>query len=83
MLKTPSLPNHNGSLQVRVRIDGRCAWINCLGYGSDRVAVAKAEAVSARNWSDFQLGIFDRSLMAYRPLINGKGAGLLSAVRRQ
>jgi hypothetical protein len=38
--KPPSLRNNNGSLQVRVRIDGRDAFINRLGRWSDPVAVA-------------------------------------------
>ena len=81
MLKPPSLRNNNGSLQVRVRIDGRDAFINRLGRWSDPVAVARAQAISAQIWSDFQQGTFDRSLMAYQPLINGKEVGLLEALR--
>jgi len=45
------------------------------------VAVAKAQAISAQIWSDYQQGSFDRSLMAYQPLINGKEVGLLEALR--
>ena len=71
----------NGSLQVRVRIDGRDAFINCLGRWSDPVAVSKAHAIAAQIWSDYQQGIFDRSLMAYQPLVNGKQVGLLEALR--
>ena len=81
MLKPPSLRNNNGSLQVRVRIDGRDAFINRLGRWSDPVAVARAQAISAQIWSDFQQGTFDRSLMAYQPLINGKEVGLLEALK--
>jgi integrase len=81
LLKPPSLRNNNGSLQVRVRIDGRDAFINRLGRWSDTVAVAKAQAISAQIWSDYQQGTFDRSLMAYQPLINGKEVGLLEALR--
>jgi integrase len=79
--KPPSLRNNNGSLQVRVRIDGRDAFINRLGRWSDPVAVAKAHAIAAQIWSDYQQGVFDRSLMAYQPLINGKEVGLLDALR--
>ena len=39
--KPPSLRNNNGSLQVRVRIDGKDAFINRLGRWSDPVAVAR------------------------------------------
>ena len=81
MQKPPSLRNNNGSLQVRVRIDGRDAFINRLGRWSDPVAVAKAHAIAAQIWSDYQQGVFDRSLMAYQPLINGKEVGLLEALR--
>ena len=79
--KPPSLRNNNGSLQVRVRIDGRDAFINRLGRWSDPVAVAKAQAISAQIWSDDQQGVFDRSLMAYQPLTGGKEVGLLEALR--
>jgi integrase len=79
--KPPSLRNNNGSLQVRVRIDGKDAFINRLGRWSDPVAVAKAHAIAAQIWSDYQQGTFDRSLMAYQPLINGKEVGLLEALR--
>jgi integrase len=81
LLKPPSLRNNNGSLQVRVRIDGRDAFINRLGRWSDPVAVARAQAISAQIWSDYQQGTFDRSLMAYQPLINGKEVGLLEALK--
>ncbi len=81
MQKPPSLRNNNGSLQVRVRIDGKDAFINRLGRWSDPVAVARAQAISAQIWSDYQQGTFDRSLMAYQPLINGKEVGLLEAVK--
>jgi hypothetical protein len=70
--KPPSLRNNNGSLQARVRIGGRDAFINRLGRWSDPVAVAKAHAIAAQIWSDYQQGVFDRSLMAYQPHINGK-----------
>ena len=81
MQKPPSLRNNNGTLQVRVRIDGKDAFINRLGRWDDPVAVAKAQAISAQIWSDYQQGSFDRSLMAYQPLVDGKQVGLLEAVR--
>ncbi len=64
-----------------MRIDGRDASINRLGRWSDPVAVARAQAISAQIWSDYQQGTYDRSLMAYQPLINGKEIGLLEALR--
>jgi integrase len=79
--KPPSLRNNNGTLQVRVRIDGKDAFINRLGRWDDPVAVAKAQAISAQIWSDYQQGVFDRSLMAYQPLVDGKEVGLLEALR--
>ena len=81
MLKPPSLRNNNGSLQVRVRIDGKDAFVNRLGRWSDTVAVAKAQAISAQIWSDYQQGCFDRSLMAYQPLVDGKQVCLLEALK--
>ena len=81
MRKPPSLRNNNGSLQLRVRIDGKDAFINRLGRWDDPVAVAKAHAIAAQIWSDYQQGSFDSSLMAYQPLVNGKQVGLLEAVR--
>jgi integrase len=81
--KPPSLRNNNGTLQVRVRIDGKDAFINRLGRWSDPVAVARAQAISAQIWSDYQQGTFDRSLMAYQPLINGKDVGLLERLEQQ
>ena len=62
-----------------MRIDGRDAFINRLGRWDDPVAVAKAHAIAAQIWSDYQQGSFDRSLMAYQPLVNGKQVGLLEA----
>jgi hypothetical protein len=79
--KPPSLRNNNGSLQVRVRIDGRDAFINRLWRWRGPVAVAKAHAIAAQIWSDYQQGTFDRSLMAYQPLINGRKVELVQALR--
>ena len=64
-----------------MRIDGKDALINRLGRWDDPVAVAKAHAIAAQIWSDYQQGTFARSLMAYQPLINGKEVGLLEAVK--
>ena len=66
---------------MRVRIDGRDAFINRLGRWSDSVAVARAQAISAQIWSEYQQGTFDRSLMAYQPLVEGKQLCLLEALR--
>ena len=40
------------------------------------MAAAKAHAIAAHIWSDYCQGTFDRSLMAYQPLIGGKEVGL-------
>ena len=61
--------------------DGSDAFINCLGCLSVPMTVAKAHAIAAQIWSDYCQGTFDRSLMAYQPLINGKEVGLLEALR--
>jgi integrase len=45
------------------------------------VAVAKAQTISAQICNDYQQGIFDRSLMAYQPLVDGKLVGLLETLR--
>ena len=64
-----------------MRIDGKDAFVNRLGRWSDTVAVAKAQAISAQIWSDYQQGCFDRSLMAYQPLVDGKQVCLLEALK--
>ena len=46
--KPPSLRNNNGTLQVRVRIDGRDVFINRLGRWDDPVAVANVHAIAAQ-----------------------------------
>ena len=45
------------------------------------MAVAKAHAIAAQICSDYQEGVFDRSLMAYQPLMGGKQVGLMEALR--
>ncbi|WP_137024941.1 hypothetical protein [Synechococcus sp. UW179A] len=42
-------PNHNGTLQLRVCVGGRAAFINCLGRWI--VPVAVADAIVAYIWS--------------------------------
>ena len=64
-----------------MRIDGKDAFINRLGGWDNPVAVAKAHAISAQIWSDYQQGTFDRSLMVYQPLVEGKQFFLLEALR--
>ena len=81
MQNPPFLRNNNGSLQVRVRFDGRDAFINRLGRWSEPVAVAKAHAIAAQIWSDYKQGVCDCSLTAYQTLIGGKEVGLLEPLR--
>ena len=60
---------------------GRDAFINRLGRWSEPVAVAKAHAIAAQIWSDYQQGVCDCSLTAYQTLIGGEEVGLLEALR--
>lgn len=66
MRRPPSLRNNNGALQVRVRLAGKDHFINRLGRWDDSVAVARAQALSARIWCDAKAGSLDLSLQRYR-----------------
>ena len=77
MRRPPSLRNNNGALQVRVRLGGRDHFINRLGRWDDPVAVARAQALSARIWSDAKTGSLDQSLKSYRDsVISAAGEGM-------
>jgi integrase len=78
--KAPSLRNNNGALQVRVRLDGNDHFINRLGRWDEPVARARAQAISAEIWSDYQQGTLDWSLNRYKPLVEGKDPELLKAM---
>jgi len=78
--KAPSLRNNNGSLQVRVRLEGQDHFINRLGRWDDPIAVAKAQAISAEIWRDYREGTLDWSLCRYKPLVAGKDPELLKAM---
>ena len=80
MRKAPTLRNNNGALQVRVRLDGKDHFINCLGRFEDPVARARAQAISAEIWRDYQHGQLDWSLCRYKPLVEGKDPDLLKAL---
>ena len=80
MRKAPSLRNNNGALQVRVRLEGKDCFINRLGRWDDPIAAAKAQAISAEIWSDYQQGTLDWSLNRYKPLVEGKDPELLNAL---
>ncbi len=66
MRRPPSLRKNNGAVQVRVRLDGRDHFINRLGRWDDPFAVARAQALGARIWSDATAGNLDQSLRSYR-----------------
>ncbi len=80
MRKAPSLRNNNGALQVRVRLEGKDCFINRLGRWEDPVARARAQAISAEIWSDYQQGTLDWSLSRYKPLVKGQDPELLKAL---
>lgn len=80
MKKPPSLRNNNGALQLRVRIDGTDAFINRLGSWSDPAAIAKASALSARIWSDYCGGVFDKTLRTYQTTSDHQDKGLLEGL---
>jgi hypothetical protein len=46
-LKPLSLCNSNGSLQVRVLIDKKDAFVNRIGHWNDPVALATAQAITS------------------------------------
>ena len=66
MRRPPSLRNNNGAVQVRARLGGRDHFVNRLGRCDDPDAVARAQALSARTWSDATAGSLDLSLQKYR-----------------
>ena len=82
MRKAPTLRNNNGALQVRVRLEGKDHFINRLGRFDDPVARAKALAISAEIWSDYQQGNLDWSLARYKPLEEGMDHDLLTAMEQ-
>ena len=79
MRKPPTIRNNNGALQVRVRLEGMDYFINRLGEFDD--PVARALAISAEIWSDFQQGDLDQTLNRYRPLVEGKDLDLLDGLK--
>ena len=71
--------NNNGAVQLRVRLSGRDHFINRLGRWEDPVAVARAQALSARIWSDATAGSLDLSLQSYRDsVISAAGEGMIA-----
>ena len=82
MRKAPTLRNNNCALQVKVRLDRKDHLINRLGRFDDPVARAKALAISAAIWSDYQQGELDQTLNRYRPLVDGKNLDLLDGLKQ-
>ena len=66
---------------MRVRLEGKDHFINRLGRFDVPVAKAKALAISAEIWSDYQQGELDPTLNRYRPLVDGKDLDLLDALK--
>jgi integrase len=64
-------------------VNGRDHFINRIGRWDDPIAVAKASAISAQIWSDYQQGILDTSLLSYQPVVKGKEVGLLDALSKK
>ena len=81
--KPPALRNNNGVVQVRLRLDGRDHFINRIGRWDDPVAQAKASAIAAQIWSDYQQGILDASLLSYQPAVKGQEVGVLHALQQK
>ena len=83
VLKTPSrFWDNNGALQVRLRLDGRDHFINCLGRFDDPVTRARGQTICADISWDVQEGDLDLSLNRYSPLVEGRDKDLLDALRR-
>ena len=81
MRKRPTLRRNNGSIVIRVRIDGEDKRIYRLGRWDDPVAVARAEAITAEIWSDIQRGELDESLSRYRPQVEEEESDLLRSLK--
>ena len=63
-----------------MRLEGKDCFINRLGRWEDPVARARAQAISAEIWSDYQQGTLDWSLSRYKPLVKGQDPELLQAL---
>ena len=81
MKQPPSLRNNRGAVQVRIRIDGKDAFINRIGRWDDPAAIARASAISARIWSEWCDGTFDHTLRSYQTTSEREDKGLLNALK--
>ena len=77
-----TLLRNNGSIVIRVRIDGEDRRIYRLGRWDDPVAVARAEAIAAEIWSYIQRGELDTALSRYRPQVEEPEPDLLQGLKR-
>ena len=81
--KPPALRKNNSAIQVRFRLDGQDRFVNRIGRWDDPIAHAKANAIAAQIWSDYQQGILDASLLSYQPAVKDKEVGLLDALKQK
>jgi integrase len=81
MRKAPTLRWNNGSIQMRVRVDGVDQRLHRLGRWDDPRAVARAQAISAQIWSDFQAGELDPTLQKYQVSSGLEDVNLLKALK--
>lgn len=63
-----------------MRLEGKDCFINRLGRWEDPVAQARAQAIAAEIWRDYQEGNLDWSLNRYKPLVNGQDPELLKGL---
>ena len=63
-----------------MRLNGKDCFINRIGRWDDPVAQARAKAISAEIWRDFQMGTLDWSLNRYKPLVNGQDPDLMKGL---
>ena len=81
MRRRPTLLRNNGSLVIRVRINGKDQRIYRLGRWDDPVRVARAQAIAAEIWSDIQRGELDPSLSRYRPQVEEEESDLFRSLK--
>ena len=65
---------------MRMRLKGKDCFINRIGRWEDPVAQARAKAISAEIWRDYQMGTLDWTLNRYKPLVDGQDPELLAAM---
>lgn len=81
MRKAPTLRWNNGSIQMRVRVNGIDQRLHRLGRWDDPLAVARAQVISAQIWSDFQAGDLDPTLQKYQTQSTSEDVDLLKALK--